>query len=293
MKRPQLLCLHLQRGPSLALQTKAARPWRPLSLCWPRRARREEPVPARILMRAVHQHKHLTQHFHRTTEAATPRRMPAAKLQPASAPRTECKALIKQTVRRELALRHTHVQDTQVQRESLHLETHRREVLQPLTVERSRSISMFRTFVIPGAHSSRVVSQAPGAVTDVRRSPPRPLTPARFPVRSALHEQPVAVRPRPPVAAAPLVWHAEAPPPRALATPQSGRGIDAAAPDAAPTPLLAPAAAPLAAPPLGAGQTREAVRAQLLDPALADRLADDVIRRVEKRLRIERERRGL
>jgi hypothetical protein len=30
-----------------------------------------------------------------------------------------------------------------------------------------------------------------------------------------------------------------------------------------------------------------------LDPAAIDRLADDVIRRVERRIRIERERRGL
>jgi hypothetical protein len=40
-------------------------------------------------------------------------------------------------------------------------------------------------------------------------------------------------------------------------------------------------------------QAREALRANLLDGAVADRLVDDVIRRVEKRLRIERERRGL
>lgn len=40
-------------------------------------------------------------------------------------------------------------------------------------------------------------------------------------------------------------------------------------------------------------QAREAVRANLLDGAVAERLADDVIRRVEKHLRIERERRGL
>jgi hypothetical protein len=36
-----------------------------------------------------------------------------------------------------------------------------------------------------------------------------------------------------------------------------------------------------------------ALRVTDLDPALLDRLTDDVIRRVEKRVRIERERRGL
>jgi hypothetical protein len=39
--------------------------------------------------------------------------------------------------------------------------------------------------------------------------------------------------------------------------------------------------------------TQEAQRALLLDSALTERLADDVLRRVDKRLRIERERRGL
>ncbi|HEV8334451.1 MAG TPA: hypothetical protein VGQ22_23720 [Steroidobacteraceae bacterium] len=38
---------------------------------------------------------------------------------------------------------------------------------------------------------------------------------------------------------------------------------------------------------------RDAQRAFLLDPTLSERLADDVLRRVDKRLRIERERRGL
>jgi hypothetical protein len=38
---------------------------------------------------------------------------------------------------------------------------------------------------------------------------------------------------------------------------------------------------------------KHAVRLASLDPALVDRLADDVIRRVERRLRIERERRGI
>ena len=38
---------------------------------------------------------------------------------------------------------------------------------------------------------------------------------------------------------------------------------------------------------------RAAVRAQVLDPALVERLTDDVIRRIERRARIERERRGL
>lgn len=45
------------------------------------------------------------------------------------------------------------------------------------------------------------------------------------------------------------------------------------------------------------GETRDSLRTNLqprdLDPALVDRLTDDVIRRVERRVRIERERRGM
>lgn len=48
-------------------------------------------------------------------------------------------------------------------------------------------------------------------------------------------------------------------------------------------------------PPAAAGRAREAavICATALDPALARRLADDVIRRIDRRARIERERRGL
>lgn len=42
-----------------------------------------------------------------------------------------------------------------------------------------------------------------------------------------------------------------------------------------------------------APEAKPAARLSSVDPALADRLADDVIRRVERRIRIERERRGI
>lgn len=42
-----------------------------------------------------------------------------------------------------------------------------------------------------------------------------------------------------------------------------------------------------------ATRANDDMRSMLLDPALVDRLADDVIRRVERRIRIERERRGI
>jgi hypothetical protein len=40
-------------------------------------------------------------------------------------------------------------------------------------------------------------------------------------------------------------------------------------------------------------RSREAARNQPLDAATADRLVEDVVRRIEKRVRIERERRGI
>jgi hypothetical protein len=50
---------------------------------------------------------------------------------------------------------------------------------------------------------------------------------------------------------------------------------------------------PPAAPAAEAMRTRIPVRPGDFEPGVLDRLADDVIRRVERRVRIERERRGL
>jgi len=87
-----------------------------------------------------------------------------------------------------------------------------------------------------------------------------------------------------------LVWRAPAaastaPDARPVATARTpSAAIDATSPR--------PASAGIEAP-VDAARVHAAVRAQVLDPALAERLADDVIRRIEHRARIERERRGL
>ena len=61
----------------------------------------------------------------------------------------------------------------------------------------------------------------------------------------------------------------------------------------APAPAPAPAAVPAAPPAMAThAPVRQQLQAALLDPALTDRLADEVIRRVERSMRIERERRG-
>jgi hypothetical protein len=60
----------------------------------------------------------------------------------------------------------------------------------------------------------------------------------------------------------------------------------AAMPTSAPARRDVPAAATVE-------QRAESSRRSIIDAALAERLAEDVMRRVEKRIRIERERRGL
>jgi hypothetical protein len=83
-----------------------------------------------------------------------------------------------------------------------------------------------------------------------------------------------------------MVWRGTAPT-RARAA------ADAVAPDGAVrrqqpprTPETPPVAASRARPPATSASTA-------LDPALLDRLAEDVMQRLDRRLRIERERRGL
>jgi hypothetical protein len=86
-----------------------------------------------------------------------------------------------------------------------------------------------------------------------------------------------------PLRAPDLIWRKEAGEPPAVAAEPLAQVF---APSAGG--LAAPAAPlPVASPEGIAGQ-----RQRMLDAALMDRLAEDVIGRVEKRIRIERERRG-
>ena len=109
-------------------------------------------------------------------------------------------------------------------------------------------------------------------------------------VRTPARDEVAAARTALPVRAPELAWRA--PPARSpqdpdfarilMHPPRAGSSEPSASTAIAARPVV-PSIAP-AAPP---------VRATSLDPALVDRLADDVIRRVERRARIERERRGL
>jgi hypothetical protein len=114
-----------------------------------------------------------------------------------------------------------------------------------------------RTLVLPGAApAARAVAPTPGVQW------------SRFPdlVWSATRWT-SAGAPVPVPAAAASVWPGRLP----RSAPQPETAVETALPAAS-----APAA-----------------RITALDPALVDRLTDDVIRRVERRVRIERERRGI
>jgi hypothetical protein len=87
-----------------------------------------------------------------------------------------------------------------------------------------------------------------------------------------------------------LVWRRELRPPIGVANEEPSPGLPAsfhrAPASAVPAPETTPAAPSLPARPA-------TPQLASLEPALLDRLADDVIRRVERRVRIDRERRGL
>jgi hypothetical protein len=83
-----------------------------------------------------------------------------------------------------------------------------------------------------------------------------------------------------------LVWRASADAAASGAAPRAAMSYSAPSMNAPSTSTSPPAAA-------GRSRDTAVVCATALDPALANRLADDVIRRIDRRARIERERRGL
>lgn len=114
-----------------------------------------------------------------------------------------------------------------------------------------------RTFVLPGAApAARAVAPTPGAQWS--RVPDLIWSAARGISAGAA---------RPVPAAAASVWPGRPPRP----APEPGTAVETSLPAA----------------------SAAATRITSLDPALVDRLTDDVIRRVERRVRIERERRGI
>jgi hypothetical protein len=129
-----------------------------------------------------------------------------------------------------------------------------------------------------------------------RADAPPPLHPR--PARSVAHAlmQPMKRRvssadARPALRPELLVWRTPAMP-EAEGRSKGVRSVTPCMDVAAPKPPVSPSQNP-ASTQTTAAQLADASRRLVVDAALADRLAEDVLRRVEKRIRIERERRGL
>jgi hypothetical protein len=269
--------------------------WRRLPLCWERRIARARatPVAARIL--APQQHFHTLVRVHVSAPSA---QMTAA---PALAPAPKVDRLTSRLVERIQVQRATHTQQ-QVRihsaREVWRHHTrkvleHRTQLILPMTPARSGPVGM--------------TARMPAVATIPRTAPAQPGFDAVPPQRIAMDATDGAARTVPirrrPEAVAPvayrhqdrtvLIWQKAA---QAEAS-ADDRGFTRSSSLSTPATRATPrgAALPSAADsPLQIRHiARETQRALLLDPAVTDRLAEDVMRRVDKRLRIERERRGL
>jgi hypothetical protein len=295
--KPRLLRTSLSRRARLA-PAAAAPPirWRPLSLCWPRRAVRAVGRLGVVRSSTVPQHHHTSLHLHFALPAlrgAPPAAGSTVRLSPAVTPPPV--RMNVHTHPRQLTLQHTHSHSAIVQRELTHSSILRRE--------RTQVTLASNTVVTQVPRAPCMIALKFAAPTHARTEPSAPFA------RRAQHSVPSTPTAAPPgpssahelrapasfacafLPATPLEWRKDAP-----HAPATSDGASEAAMQRAMTPaMVAPMmqAAPPAAPVPTPQQVREAVRMNLFDGAIADRLADDVVRRVEKRLRIERERRGL
>jgi hypothetical protein len=130
---------------------------------------------------------------------------------------------------------------------------------------------------LPATHARRTISP----ISQRRRARGTASRPASAPAQRRTIDT-IAHRP------AELVWAAAAGAANAPASPFTTRGASHAVATPAPaTPASVRAETAVTS------RAQQPSRTTVLDPALVDRLADDVIKRVERRIRIERERRGL
>lgn len=297
-RRPLRTCV--QRGLRLTLPVAPASP-RPLLLTWLRTVRRAGPGRARIGARTVHQHHHVALHLHFASAA------PGTRFAARAGPLSTIRSLIDRTVatihngRHDIALRHTHIHAAGLSRQTTQPATQRGQRVQLMTTSHAHST---HTHSHPHSHShshrsalvpaGSIFTKAPrrdAASSTAWRRASSDLTPTLPAVRGPAPEQVAPATRRAPSPALSLVWCAASiDQPAPAAEIQEDMRVSATA--SLPTTASARAATPVTVP-VTASQARDAVRANLLDPAIADRLADDVIRRVEKRMRIERERRGL
>jgi hypothetical protein len=270
--------------------------WRPLTLCWAKPVRPAAPSGARTTSHATHLHRHSTTlnlHF-AVSMQNRPERVTAATLHFPAPPAVARPAGATHTERRHLTLHHLRTDTSRSQRETMFAFTRRVDRVHSF---RTTNVAMPSAERMPEAVVARPVTsaRAPEAVLPAqprRRAAMTLATPTRE-SRAAAPTQAPSKPMRSPAATTPLVWRKSTSPAREPVDEQSIAESDSTAARArsnSPAPI---SSAGPPAPAITAQQAREVLRANLLDSTVADRLADDVIRRVEKRMRIERERRGL
>lgn len=293
MKR-RVLRTCIARGGRLARATPP-RGWRPMSLCWARAARRATPAVARSgTGKVVHRHLYSTLQLHLALPAVPPaHRSGVARRDTSAMAAVRAAGTLAGTTHRLTLHRESTLRSQQLVRSS------------SMTLRQVR-VGLAAAAVTAASRPARMSMVTPRPTSTVARaapesSPPRQVTaqrsepPVLVRLTHARARAPGAVNPAvPPRAGGPaLVWQKTARDTNEAGVDGDGLPVPigvAAGPTASPPAVVRSTPAPAAVAPQ---QLREALRLNLIDGAFTERLTDDVMRRVEKRLRIERERRGL
>lgn len=301
--KPRRMRLILVRRARAGIVTSAAsdNAWRTLSLCWKRATSRPHAPRAPRIARHLHQAFHTQVHLHVAEIARVPTYgagEPTIRAHTSQTPLAHA-ATVTRVHLRQLNAQHD---ITRHARERIRFETltaiecapaRQAPLLLPTT--NSRRAAAMTAYAISLTRHARAgaMASAPKSIaraaqiaaftTDAPRATSRPTPPGN--VKS--HDRPASGNV--------LVWQKSAAP---TAPAETAAIVET---EAGASNTVAPANVVRAPAVVGATQmqaevrkfAREAQRAFLLDPTLTERLADDVLRRVDKRLRIERERRGL
>jgi hypothetical protein len=274
--------------------------WRPVSLCWPRAARRPAPPLHRATGIAVNHHAHstLNLHLHLTAPQLGAAASARAQMLLAIAETPVHRIGVSASSPRRLMLHRELTSDARPARQ-VNSVTIRRDLASvkttPIATQPAPPSRMFATPVTRDAASATCLTPVAPSVARARSVRKALLTMARAP-RTRAQQVNVANRTAAPPAPhrQALIWQRPATP-AAPRTEAEADAADTASPSAsnkaASTPALAQATAARTA--SATQQLRDALGTKLFDGAFTERLADDVMRRVEKRMRIERERRGL
>jgi hypothetical protein len=253
------------------------------------------PNIARTISQSTQQHHHSALHLHFAVSAPQRAERTAAAIPRTVTTAAAMRQLATHTERRYLTLHHLRTDTSHVQHHFTSALARRIDRVYTVTTTNVAAPPARRTLESPSTPSTVAMSRAPEVALPAPHPRHRaPLTLATPPKesRAAAAAQPAGNKPLRALTAPPsLVWRQ--PPAPASEEAEERADLDSNSPSA---PSRTGASVPTSAAAIPATmpqQVREAVRANLLDGAVAERLADDVIRRVEKRLRIERERRGL